>query len=109
MTLYAVMQYNHVFSRGAALSPSLWLVPKQVTQMIKKSEVAPDTVLYMDYGQEEFKHVGKDPGLFAKVCGQLIDKGVLLNARIVPGGTHCEASWEKQIPIFMDTLFYDEK
>ena len=23
---------------------------------------------------------------------------------IVPGGTHCEASWEKQIPIFMRCL-----
>ena len=25
---------------------------------------------------------------------------------IVPGGTHTEASWEKQIPFFMETLFY---
>ena len=24
--------------------------------------------------------------------------------RIVPGGNHSEASWEKQIPIFMDCL-----
>ena len=29
---------------------------------------------------------------------------VNLALRIVPGGTHCEASWERQIPIFMDCL-----
>ena len=108
MTLYALCDYNQIFSRGAALSPSLWLVPRQVTAMVKKANILPDTVLYMDYGQEEFKHVGKNPKLFGNIATMLIEKGMLVNARIVPGGSHCEASWEKQIPIFMDTLFYDE-
>ena len=45
------------------------------------------------------------PQYFGKVCQQLLEKGVLLNSRIVPGGTHCEASWEQQIPFFMGTLF----
>ena len=27
--------------------------------------------------------------------------------RIIPGGTHCEASWERQIPFFMNTLLYE--
>ena len=36
----------------------------------------------------------------------LLERGVLLDSRIVPGGEHCEASWERQIPFFMDTLFY---
>ena len=31
-------------------------------------------------------------------------KRVNLAMRIVPGGNHSEASWEKQIPIFMDCL-----
>ena len=35
-----------------------------------------------------------------------MERGVLLNCRIVPDGDHCEASWERQIPFFMDTLFY---
>ena len=34
----------------------------------------------------------------------LMTKRVNLAMRIVPGGTHSEASWEKQIPIFMDCL-----
>ena len=34
----------------------------------------------------------------------LMTKRVNLAMRIVPGGNHSEASWEKQIPIFMDCL-----
>ena len=34
----------------------------------------------------------------------LLTKRVNLAFRIVPGGTHSEASWERQIPVFMDCL-----
>ena len=34
------------------------------------------------------------------------EKGVLLDSRIVPYGDHSEASWEKQVPFFMNTLLY---
>ena len=37
----------------------------------------------------------------------LLDRGVLLDCRIVPGGEHCEASWERQIPFFLNTLLYE--
>ena len=42
-----------------------------------------------------------------RVAGLLLEKGVRLTARIVPNGTHCEASWEKQIPFFLPTLLYE--
>ena len=44
---------------------------------------------------------------FAAVAGLLLERGVLLNCRIVPGGEHCEASWERQIPFFLNTLLYE--
>jgi len=34
----------------------------------------------------------------------LLTKRVNLTMRIVPGGNHSEASWEKQVPIFMECL-----
>ena len=34
----------------------------------------------------------------------LLSKRVNLALRIVPGGNHSEASWEKQVPIFMECL-----
>ena len=38
------------------------------------------------------------------VAGELYVKGVNLTLRIVRDGYHCEAAWEKEVPIFMDSL-----
>lgn len=71
----------------------------------RHARVKRNTVLYMDYGALEFADHPHSRSLFAEVSALLIEKRVLLNSRIVPRGTHCEASWEKQIPFFMKTLF----
>ena len=105
MTLYGLLAYPEVFSRGAALSPSLWIDAEKVKAMIRHARVKRNTVLYMDYGALEFADHPHSRSLFAEVSALLIEKRVLLNSRIVPRGTHCEASWEKQIPFFMKTLF----
>lgn len=106
MTIYALTHYNHIFSRGAALSPAVSFSIKTVEQMIKAGNVKEDTVLYMDYGQEEFRHRPEALGHYNRTAAALMEKGVLLNSRVVPKGEHNEASWEKQIPIFLETLFY---
>lgn len=109
MSLYAVTAYNRVFSRAAALSPSVWLVGGQMTPLIRQAHFDPDTVVYMDYGQDE---MGNHRGMrrcFIETGDALMEKGVLLTSRLVPEGTHCEASWERQIPIFMDILFYNRE
>lgn len=105
MTLYAVTAYNHVFSRGAALSPSLWTSPWKIERFIRKSRIAPDTVLYMDYGSEELGWRSMEK-TFGRISARLLEKKVNLTSRIVPGGNHSEGSWERQIPFFMDILFY---
>ena len=56
MSLYAVMRYNRVFSRAAALSPSVWVAPEEVFEMIEKARLKGDTTIYTDYGSEEFKN-----------------------------------------------------
>lgn len=103
MTVYALSAYNKYFSRGAALSPSLW-VSGGVPDFINKASYRRDTVLYMDYGSKEFSNHSVQKQTFAEVCSALINKNVNLTARIVRGGTHCEASWERQIPFFMSVL-----
>ena len=42
-----------------------------------------------------------------EVMAILLERQVKLDFRIVPGGSHCEASWERQIPFFMQTLLYN--
>ncbi len=106
MSLYAVLEYNHVFSRGAALSPSLWFAGGQLDQMIRRAVIGEDTVLYMDYGSRELNFHPSMARQFSRVTEKLLEKRVMLNCRIVPFGDHCEACWEEQIPFFMNTLLY---
>ena len=104
MTLYALAKYNKYFSKGAALSPSLWAFGTNLVEFIEGSRFSKDTVLYMDYGSKEFDKGGRAKSNFAAATDALINKGVLLTSRIVPDGTHSEASWERQIPVFMKVL-----
>ena len=69
---------------------------------------APNTAIYMDYGANEINFHAVMRKQFRKVTDLLLSRDVLLTSRIVPNGDHCEACWEKQIPYFMDALFYPE-
>lgn len=106
MTLYAVLRYNQVFSRGAALSPSIWFGRDKLETMIRNARVGRDTVLYMDYGQREMDHRGME-AWYGAVTAMLMEKKISVTSRIVPGGTHNEASWERQLPFFINTLLYE--
>lgn len=109
MSLYAVLHFNHIFSRAAALSPSLWMDTEAAKEMIDASKPAPDTVVYMDFGSKEWKNRERIMRAFGSMSNRLLKKNIMLTGRIVPDGTHCEAAWEKQIPFFMNTLLYDLK
>ena len=104
MALYGACAYNHIFQRAACLSPSLWVAPGSVLEMVAKANIRRDTCIYMDYGSEEmFNHAANEEALMT-TAHVLLTKRVNLALRIVPGGNHSEASWEKQIPIFMECL-----
>ena len=103
MTLYALAKYNAYFSRGAALSPSLWVYGK-IPDFVEKSRFGKNTILYTDYGSKEFKNHSAQRKIFSKTCARLTEKGVLITSRVVPDGVHSEASWEKSIPFFMNVL-----
>ncbi|MBD5161663.1 MAG: alpha/beta hydrolase [Oscillibacter sp.] len=107
MSLYALLEYNHVFSRAAALSPSLWVAPDRLARLVRGADVRSDTVLYMDYGSRELGNHELMQEQFARMASHLLARGVKLTCRIVPNGDHCEASWERQIPFFINTLLYD--
>ena len=107
MSLYALLQYNDTFSRAAALSPSIWVSPEKLSGLVGRAKLEPGTVLYMDYGSQEMgNHEGMRKG-FGEMCGKIFARGINLTARVVPGGTHSEASWEKQLPFVFHTLMYE--
>lgn len=109
MSLYAVLAYNSVFSRAAALSPSIWTNMTQINKLIREADLCEDTRIYMDYGSNEIHFHSVMRKQFRKVTDLLLSREVILTSRIVPYGDHCEACWEKQIPYFMDALFYQER
>lgn len=104
MTLYALSKYNRYFSKGAALSPSLWACGGGVPEFIENAKFLKDTQIYTDYGSREFVNHSEQKKAFSLTCSNLIERGVAVTARVVLGGTHSEASWEKQIPIFLNAL-----
>ena len=104
MALYAALHYNDYFSRAACLSPSIWVAPQKLTRMIKQANVRKDTRIYMDYGSEELGNHEENFEALQSAADTLHKKEIDLGFRIIPGGSHCEASWEKQIPIFMEWL-----
>ena len=104
MTLYAMSKYGKYFSKGAALSPSIWVDSVSALPIFEAAKFRKDTIIYMDYGSLEFDGEPQQKQLFADTCSLFIEKGVYLTSRIVPDGVHSEASWEKQIPFFMNVL-----
>ena len=107
MTLFALSKYGKYFSRGAALSPSLWVSGGEMPAFLKDGKLGTDTLLYTDYGSEEFSNHPAQRKVFAQTCAYLIERGVNVAARVVKGGTHCEASWEKSVPYFMNVLGFE--
>ena len=106
MSLYAVLKHNDVYSRAACLSPSLWVAPEKVDALIRQSRLAPDTVIYMDYGSREMANHQGMRRIFTGAATRLMDKGVWTTCRIIPNGDHCEACWEEQLPFLFKTLLY---
>lgn len=104
MSAYAVSAYNDIFSKAACLSPSFWTNPSEIKNLLGKKELTSDTRIYMDYGSEELNNHKESKTILNEILTLVQSKGANASFRIVPGGIHCEASWEKQIPIFMEYL-----
>ena len=105
MSLYAVSCFSDTFSRAAALSPALEFGPRKLEEMLRAASFPPDTVIYMDFGEEELKRRGTGR-IYRRICDLLLKKGVKLTSRIVPRGEHNEASWGKQLPFVIHALLY---
>ena len=104
MALYGAAVYNHVFQRAACLSPSLWVDFGKVMEFVAKSNLQPGTNVFMDYGEIEMaNHFASQEALVA-VTHLLVSKKANITFRVVPGGEHNEASWEREIPVFMQCL-----
>ncbi len=106
MSLYALLRYSRYFSRAAALSPSIWFGQDKLDRIISGARPRKGTILYMDYGEKELQNHEGMLERYIQVQDMLMQKKISVTSRIVPGGDHSEASWERQLPVFMNVLLY---
>ena len=78
MSLYGVMEFNHVFSRAGALSPSVWVAPGKLSKLAREAELGRDTVIYTDYGSEEGRQRPKVAGQLSKLANILESRDVMV-------------------------------
>lgn len=104
MSLYAVTEYNDVFSGAAALSPSLFMFGNRVPYFIGQACLAQDTRIFASFGTREFPRNSVHVARFLKTVEELKRKGACVTVKVTQGGTHSEQTWEGEIPFFMQAL-----
>ena len=114
MSLYAAVRYNMWFSKAACLSSTIGPCMEDFREDIAACDMSPDTRVYLSWGTEE----GGGSKLYPRsdtredmadrngdLAARMEKKGVLTRIYGQPGGHHCEADWEKQVPSFMNFLW----
>ena len=111
MALYAAITFNSFFSKAACVSSAIGFCGKELRRAIEQNELHPDTKVFLSWGSHEScTPRGK---AIANACNKSINerlyrKGVQPYMYRQIGGRHCEADWEKQIPLFMNWLWLNE-
>lgn len=103
MALYAVEEYNHIFSKAACLSSAIGFCIYSLRKTLRTNFINPDTRVYMSWGEKEARpKTEKHHELLRQefeACSALVWQYRQTN------GGHCEADWAKQVPYFMDFLW----
>ncbi len=114
MAVYGLVHYNEWFSKGACLSSAIGLCMPQLLKDLKMNKINPDTRAFLSWGTKEAPGV-KDVWKIdfsshtyrrnKAVANKLMEQGAVPYLYCQVGGGHCEADWEKQVPVFMDFLW----
>ena len=106
MSLYASMQYNHVFSKAACLSCYFEEVFDQIYN--ENYALNPNTKIYLSWGSDEVEskqELAIQSLQNIQITNKLLQQRVDVFPNLIINGKHSESSWEKEIPIFMKFLF----
>tara|TARA_R110000868_G_scaffold117600_12_gene312400 strand:- start:20554 stop:21348 length:795 start_codon:yes stop_codon:yes gene_type:complete len=104
VSLYAIHKYPTMFSKVAALSPSLWWDDKEILNILTNSKFFPDR-LWIDGGSLE-----ENLPVHMKELEQLLQKKLpkeRYKIVIQTGGTHSEKFWAMRFPYVLHYLLRD--
>ena len=107
MAAYAGIKYSDVFSKCICISPSFELCYDKFMNDAIASQSQKGTKFFMSIGSIELElnnTAVEFTSYMLELCHILQSKGANCYPRVVIGGEHNEASWEKQIPAFMEYL-----
>ncbi|MBR4503075.1 MAG: alpha/beta hydrolase [Clostridia bacterium] len=115
MAAYALVRYNRYISKAACVSPSIGPVSGKLWQEMNRTPISPDTRAYFSWGTMEGYGGVEDPTkedrkswLYRQIsitAGKITARGGEAKLYCQVGGRHCEADWEKQLPVFMPFLW----
>lgn len=114
MAVYGLVRYNAVFSKGACISSALGFCQPQVMREMNSHPMHPDTRAFLSWGTREARGVKDEyaidtfSGTYRRnkaVANKVEKAGAMAQLWCQIGGAHCEADWEKLVPVFMDYLW----
>ncbi len=114
MSIYAAVHYNAWFSKAACVSSAIGFCMRPLLRDMKEHPLSPDTRMFLSWGTGEAYGI-QDPtvedrssktyGWNKKVADKASASGAEVRMYCQVGGHHCEADWEKQVPLFLDFLW----
>ena len=117
MAAYALVKYNQYISKAACLSPAIGSVSGKLWHNMNQCPLSPDSRIYLSWGTMEGYGGVENPweedktSWLYKTCrttaNKIIKAGGAAKLFCQVGGRHCEADWERQIPIFMPFLWQE--
>ncbi|MBO6047962.1 MAG: alpha/beta hydrolase [Erysipelotrichaceae bacterium] len=111
MAVYAAAKFNDTFSKAACLSSSIAPCMTDIVRDIKEGPIDPDTRVYLSWGEHESYSKAKNPMNTVIARANLraektfMDQGATTYIYYQHNGYHSEASWERQVPLFMNFLW----
>ncbi len=108
MSEYMITAYNDVYSKAACVSPSTFFCYEDLKKLIRATDMHKNTMIYIDQGSQEVhgKRLFIDSmEMMLKMNHLYSEKGCSTFPHLTPGGHHCEADWERIVPVFLSYLY----
>lgn len=116
MALYGAISYNNWFSKAACVSSAIMTCTDSIIEDIHDNYIDSNTRVYLSwgtneaYGCEDKEEIDTSSYNYKSnklVRDSLADLNVSVEMYCQVEGNHCEADWEKQVPLFMEYLWQE--
>ena len=115
MSIYAAVEYNEWFSKAGCVSSAIGFCIRSVLGNLRKKPMDPNTRVYLSWGTREAfglltrkdreDRSSRTCSWNRQVAKLMESQGAKVMLYCQVEGAHCEADWEKQLPIFMPFLW----